>query len=52
LLETKDIVFNVVLVILKILTILIVVVLVIPHFEVDILITFTLYDHLFLNSTC
>jgi len=47
LLETKDIVCIVVLVILKILTILFVVAFVIPHFEVAILIAFTLYDHLF-----
>jgi len=52
LLETKDIVYIVVLVILKILTILFVFALVIPHFEVNILINYTLYDHLFLNSTC
>jgi len=50
-LETKYIVCMV-LVILKILTILFVFALVLQHFVVDILMNFTLYDHLFLNLTC
>jgi len=52
LLETKDIVCIVVLVILKIHTILFVFALAIQHFVVDILINFTFYDHILLNFTC
>jgi len=49
--ETKDSVCIVVLVKWKILTILFVFVLVMQHFVVDILIIFTLNDHLFLSLT-
>jgi len=51
LLETKDIVCIVVLMILNILTILFVIALAIQHFVVDVLIKFTFYDHLSLNLT-
>jgi len=47
----KNIVCIVVLVILKILSILFVFALAIQHFVADILIMFTLYDHLSLNVT-